>query len=202
MSGGQPNEGRWLWRAVRGLRPDRNPLRRGTDRLETWLLAGLFAAAVAAAPFAAHAASQHAYLRAVHARQQQLATRYQVRAVLTMAAGAADGYSLAGSVPAQARWVSVGGVPRSGEIPARPGSLPGDAVALWTDRNGYLVSPPLDQSAVAGAGDAAAAGTVAVVAVGYLAVAGATRRLLNRRRMTAWEADWLTTARTWNRQRW
>src|ERR1700753_1798194 len=37
--------GPWLGRQVRGLRPDRNPLRRGTDRLETCLLAGLLAAA-------------------------------------------------------------------------------------------------------------------------------------------------------------
>jgi hypothetical protein len=202
MSGGLPNEGRWLWRAVRGLRPDRNPLRRGTDRLEAGLLAGLFAAAGAAAPFAAHAVSQAAYLSAEHARQHQLATRYQVRAEVTAAADAAAGYSLAGYVPAEASWTSVGGVRRSGAIPARPGSEPGEIVPLWTSRSGYLVSPPLDLSAVAGTADAAAAGTVVAVAVGCLAAGGVTRQLLNRRRMTAWEADWVATARTWNRQRW
>jgi hypothetical protein len=40
----------WLWRQVRGLRPDRNPLRRGTDRAETYLLAALFTAAVVGTP--------------------------------------------------------------------------------------------------------------------------------------------------------
>ena len=28
------------------------------------------------------------------------------------------------------------------------------------------------------------------------------RQLLNRRRMAAWEADWIVTAPAWNRQRW
>jgi hypothetical protein len=45
-------QGRWLCRVVRGARPDQNPLRRGTDRLEAYLLAGLFATAAAAAPLA------------------------------------------------------------------------------------------------------------------------------------------------------
>jgi hypothetical protein len=203
MSGGQlGNAGRGLGRTVRGLRPDRNPLRRRSDRLEAWLLGGLFAAAAAATPFAAGAASRAAYQSALQARQHQLATRYQVRAVLSQDAGAADGYSLADHVLVQASWTSVGGVRRSGEIPARPGSLPSDVVPLWTDRNGYLVSPPLDRSAVAGSADAAAAGTVAAATAGWLAAAAVSRRLLNRRRLTAWEADWLVTAPTWNRQRW
>jgi hypothetical protein len=28
------------------------------------------------------------------------------------------------------------------------------------------------------------------------------RRVFNRRRMAAWDADWVVTARVWNRQRW
>ena len=48
-------------RVLRGLWPDRNPLRRTTDRVETCLLAGLFVAAAAGAPFAAQAASHAEY---------------------------------------------------------------------------------------------------------------------------------------------
>jgi hypothetical protein len=192
------------------MRPDRNPLRRGTDRLETCLLAGLLAAAAAGAPAAAHAASQAAYLGALQSRHQQLADRYQVEAVLTGSAGPASGYlaaagtnptNAAAVVPAAASWTSVEGVARSGAIAARTGSPSGTAVPVWTDRNGYLVSPPLAMEGVTGAGDAAAAGAVTGVAAAWLTAAAATRLLLNRRRMAAWEADWSVTAPAWNRQR-
>ena len=67
---------------MRGAWPDRNPLRRRTDRLETCLLAGLFVAAAAGAPFAAQAAGHASYADAAHARQAQLAARHEVTAVL------------------------------------------------------------------------------------------------------------------------
>ena len=198
--------GHWLGRTVRSMRPDRNPLRRGTDRLETCLLAGLLAAAAAAAPWAAHTASQAAYLGALQSRQQQLAGRYQVEAVLTRNVSPVSEYSAAAgittvTVPAQASWTSAEGVSRSGAIPAPAGSLSGTAVAVWTDQNGYLVSPPLALAAVATAGDAAAAGAVTGIVAAWAAATGATRLLLNRRRMAAWEDDWSVTAPAWNRQR-
>jgi hypothetical protein len=192
----------WLRRTVRGRRLDRNPLRRGTDRLETCLLAGLFVAVAAATPFAAQAAARASYASGLHARQEQLATRHEVRAVLTRGAVAAGGYLLATEVPASATWMSVGGTRRSGEVPAEAGSRAGTAVVVWTDGSGYLVSPPLEVAQVAGGADAALVGAVAGAAVAYLAVAAAIRHLLNRRRMAAWDADWLATARVWNRPSW
>ncbi|HVT69805.1 MAG TPA: hypothetical protein VHF26_18785 [Trebonia sp.] len=193
-------QGRWLYRTVRGLRPDRNPLRRTTDRLETCLLAGLLVAAAAGAPFAAQAASHAAYLSALHTQQEQRATTHRVQAVLTQAATGVDGYSAA--VPAQASWTSPTGVRRSGEVPAEPGSAAGTTVTVWTDGNGDLAGPPLTTSEVAGQADAAMAGAIAGVVAVFAASAGITRQVLYRRRMAAWEADWLATAPTWNRQRW
>jgi hypothetical protein len=192
----------WLGRAVRGLRLDRNPLRRGTDRLETCLLAGALVAAAAVTPFAAQAAARASYASGLHVRQEQLATRHEVRAVLTRGAVAPGGYMLAAEVPAPATWMSVGGTHRSGEVPAEAGSRAGTAVVVWTDGSGYLVSPPLELSEVAGGADTALVGAVAGAAVAYLAVAAAIRYLLNRRRMAAWDADWLATARAWNRPSW
>lgn len=193
-------QGRWLNRTVRGLRPDRNPLRRGTDRFETCLLAGLFVAAAAGAPFAAEVTSHAAYLSALHAQQEQRATTHQVQAVLTEAATGVDGYNAA--VPAEANWTSPAGLPRSGEVPAEPGSPAGTAVTVWTDANGNLAGPPLTDGEVAGQADAAMAGAIAGVIATYAASAGVIRQVLYRRRMAAWEADWLATARTWNRQSW
>jgi len=196
------HQGRWLYRTLRGRRLDRNPLRRGTDRLETCLLAGLFVAAATGAPFAAQAASHASYAGARHAQQEQLATRHQVRAVLTQDAAQLSAYTLSANVPTQATWTSVAGVRRSGEVPAAPGSRKGTVVTVWTNGSGYLDSPPLTTVEIADQADAVTAGAVAGTVIAYAVGAGVIRRLLNRRRMTAWDADWLATARTWNPQSW
>ena len=199
---GLDKQGFWLLRTVRGLRPDRNPLRRGTDRLETFLLAGLFVAAAAGTPFAAHAASHASAVDAQHAQQEQLVARHQVRATLTQNAAPVSVYGLNTYVLTPGTWTSVDGVRRSGTVPAEPGSPKGKAVTVWTYTNGYLASPPLTAAEVAGQADAAMAGTIAGVGIVCAAGAGAIRQVLNRRRMAAWDADWLATARTWNRQKW
>jgi len=195
-------QGCWLLRAIRGARPDRNPLRRGTDRLETCLLVGLFVAMAIVTPFAAQLAGHASYGAALQTRQEQLANRHQVQAVLTKDAGPVSGYSLSAFVLTPATWTSVTGVRRSDEVPAEPGSREGTSISVWTDRNGYLASPPLDVSEAAGQADAATVGVIVASGVVYLTGAAAIKQLLNRRRMAAWDADWVATAPTWNRQSW
>jgi hypothetical protein len=199
---GLDKQGFWLFRTVRGLRPDRNPLRRGTDRLETFLLAGLFVAAAVGAPFAAQAASHASRVDAQHAQQEQLATRHQVRATLAQNAAPVSAYGMNTYVLTQATWTSVDGVRRSGAVPAVPGSPKGRAVTVWTYTDGYLASPPLTAAEIAGQADAAMAGAIAGVGIVCAAGAGAIRQVANRRRMAAWDADWLATAQMWNRQKW
>ena len=200
--GARVRQGRWYMRGLRGLWPGRNPLRRGSDRVETCLLAGLFVVAAAGAPFAAQAASQAAHDTALRAEQAQLASRHQVRAVLTQPTGTTvNAYSLTGEVPALATWTSAG-VRHTGQIFALPGSPKGTAVTVWIDAAGNLTSPPLLPSQVTGQSEMAAIGAVTGVAVLYLCAAAVIRRVLNRRRMAAWAADWEVTARAWNRQRW
>lgn len=194
--------GSWPLRVIRGARLDRNPLRRGVDRLETCLLVGLFVLLAAGAPFAAQAAGHTSYLRGWHTRQEQLLARHQVQAVLTRDAGPLSGYSLSAYVLAPATWDSPGGGRRSGEVPAEPGSRAGTPVTVWTDGNGYLDSPPLAVSEIASQADAATTGVIVGSGVVYIVGAAVIRLLLNRRRMTAWDADWRVTAPTWNRQSW
>jgi hypothetical protein len=188
----------WLCRAIRGLWPDRNPLRRRTDRLEVYLLGGLLAAAVAGTPFAVRVATHDAYLSALHTRQEQLATVHQVAAVLTAPASAPNGYSVGSSVLAQASWTSANDVHHAGLVPVVPGSPRGTSVTVWTDPSGNLASPPLTVAEVNGQADAARAAAIIVIVVAYGTGAAATRQLLNRRRMAAWDEDWLVTARSWN----
>ena len=202
LRGSPGYQGSWPLRTIRGGRLDRNPLRRGIDRLETCLLVGLFVVLAAVTPFTAGLAAHASYLSALHTRQEQLATRHPVQAMLTGEAGTDDGYSLNSYVLTQATWTSSNGVRHIGEVPASPGSPKGTAITVWTSASGELESPPLAIAEVVSQADASATAAVVGAGVFYIAAAAAIRLLLNRRRMAAWDADWVTTAQAWNRQSW
>jgi hypothetical protein len=76
-------------RAVRGLWPDRNPLRRTIDRVEAVVAGGLVAAFMAGAPLAAVAAGHAAYSIGSRTAHAQQAAWRQVSAVLLATAPAA-----------------------------------------------------------------------------------------------------------------
>jgi hypothetical protein len=193
---------RYFYRLIRGWRPDGNPLRRTSERLETYLLAVLFAASAAVAPFAARAASHWAYAGALQAEHAMEATSHQVTAELLMPAGMStimDSYGT--QVPTQARWTSVNGMVRYGQIPAPAGRPKGTTLTVWTDASGALTSPPSQPGQASGlAGETAA---VVVAGIGVLDLGGAAiiRQVLDRRRMAAWDADWAVTEPRWNHQR-
>jgi hypothetical protein len=196
-------QSRWLGRLIRGLRPDRNPLRRTSDRVESYLLAGLLVAALAGAPFAVRAASHAAYAGALRAEQAQLAALHQVRAVITGPAGNDNsGYTLSTEEAVRAAWTTPAGERRTADILVLAGTPKGTAVTIWTDAQGNLSNPPLQPSQVAGQSDVAALGAIIAVVALYLCATGIVRSVMYRRRMAAWAADWAVTAPTWNRQRW
>ncbi len=191
--------GRWWLRQFRGVRPDRNPLRRRIDRTETYLLTGLFAAAAAAAPGTAIAVGHVVYDAARNAQQEQLGTRHQVPATLTQAAPATvSGYEVSATVLTPASWTSVTGVHRSGDVLAQTGSPKGTVVPVWASADGSLVSPPLTDAQVSTEADVATIGAIAGVVVLFIGAAGTAHYVMYRRRLAAWEADWLVTSRTWN----
>jgi hypothetical protein len=195
--------GGWLPRQVRGLRPDGNPLRRRIDRVETCLLGGLLVASAVSTPFAAHIASHAAYENALRTQREQQVTRHQVEAVLTgTAGGPVSGYALNALVPAMATWKSGSGAAKSGLVLAAAGSPKGTPVAVWTDQQGDLTAPPLGAAQIASQADAATIGAVAGVVVMSIGAGGILRFVLYRRRLAAWEKDWLVTARAWNHQSW
>jgi hypothetical protein len=193
----------WLSRQVRGIRPDRNPLRRRTDRVETFLLAALFTASAASAPFLVDLASHAAARGAQHTRQEQLLTHHKMQAYLTQPAGSGLGGGPPGAnVPAYASWTTPAGQHRTGVVPAQVGSLKGAAVTVYTDSAGNLTTPPLSVAEVANEADAAAVGAAVGIVVVTVAGAAGIRQVLFRRRMADWAADWAVTARTWNPQSW
>ncbi len=185
-----------LGRFVRGLRFDRNPLRRTTDRVETAVLALLVAVFLIGTPFAALATG--AWLQGM-GRQAQLAeeaSRHQVTAVvLTVTAPPAGHMNLPWQ--ARARWKAPDGREVTREVPVPSGTVAGGKLQLWTDRTGDFTTAPLLDSQVAG--QAVFGEALGVIAsAGVLSLTGALAlRLLSKRRMAAWDADWHATGPRW-----
>lgn len=181
-------------RLVRGLWPDRNPLRRHVDRAEAGIMALLLAGLLAGAPGAALAAGSWVYGLGVRAEQSQQAGRHQVQATLLEAAPAVPGLR----VLVQARWTAPDGTPRSGQVTVPAAGMPaGSTVPVWTDASGRLQASPLRHSTVVTV--AVLVGTWAAT-IACLLLAGTwrlARKVLQRRKMAAWEADWRATAPRW-----
>lgn len=132
-------------RMVRGLWPDRNPLRRTVDRVEGVILGALAVAFLAGAPLAAVAAGHIAYgigSRTVHA---QRAAWHQVPAVV-LTTIPPSGYIYQATV--WASWTAPAGGPRAGLVAAPPHARPGGSVLVWVDATGQLTGPPLQPSQV------------------------------------------------------
>jgi hypothetical protein len=185
----------WLSRLMRGLRPDRNPLRRATDWAEAALVAGLLAVFLAGTPVVAITAGR---LAAAAGMRSEQAARYRVRAVLLQ--NVPDPYySPYGvvAIPALARWTAPDGSSRTGLVNANSGGRAGTTVIIWTSESGRPLGPPLrdgqlsTQVALAAMAAPIALGLVLLIA-GMLAIGA-----LNRRRLAAWESDWRVTAPKW-----
>jgi hypothetical protein len=189
-----------MWR---GARPDRNPLRRGSDRVETFIVGSLLVAAVAGAPVAAMAGNHWAYDSARQVATAERQTSYEVKAqLLAVPPTSPGGYSVSSLVAARARWTAHSGTARTGEIPVPADSVVGEAIPIWTDTAGNLTSAPLTRAEVA---DQGTFGTIVAIVLTLLTAfvaAGITRFVMNRRRMAAWAADWAVTGPKWISQRW
>ena len=187
-------------RAVRGLWPDRNPLRRTLDRVEAAILAGLAVAFLAGAPAAAVTAAHVAAATGARTAQAQRSW-HQAPAVL-LADVPGSGYGRSGPV-ARARWAAPGGGARTGTVSAPPGARAGSTVPVWVDASGQLTkAPPLRLAQVND--QAVLAAAAAFVGLGYLlaCVGLLACGVLARRRLAAWDAGWRATEPRWTRRRW
>ena len=194
----------WLPRAARRLGFDRNPLRRGTGRVEAILRLILVILLVAAVPAAAVAAGRQADHLARHRAQAQRSANHLVAAVLLRnapATGSPDPYtSLQGSW-VQARWQLPGQPPRTGEVFAMAGAPKGSAVRIWTDPVGAITDPPLGHQEIVGDVCVAVMATCLVWWLMLLAAWTLGRHVLDRRRLSAWEAGWRASGPLWSGRR-
>ncbi len=196
--------GGWLGRAARRLGFDRNPLCRGTDRGEAILRLVLVTVLVAAVPAAAVAVGRQADHMARHWAQAQRSADHLVAAVLLRnapAAGSPDPYaSFQGSwVPA--RWQLPGQPPRTGEVFAMAGAPKSSIVRIWTDPAGAVTDPPLGRQQIVNDVCVAVVATCLGSWLILLAAWTLGRHVLDRRRLSAWEAEWRASGPLWNGRR-
>jgi len=184
---------------VRGLWPDRNPLRRTLDRAEGVILGGLAVAFLAGAPLAAVSAGHAAYSYYARTAHAQQAAWRQVPAVL-LATAPTFGY--AASEPlVRARWMAPNGTRRTGMVPAPPGEQAGGTVRVWVDATGQQTGPPVQPAQVRAQAVVAAVLAPLVLGMIVLCAGQLANYLLGRRRLAAWEAEWRATEPQWTRHR-
>jgi hypothetical protein len=74
-------------------------------------------------------------------------------------------------------------------------------VTIWTDQIGQLTGPPMLHSQVTGRMYLSEALAVAALAAVLVTVGAAARWALDRRRLAAWDAEWLSAGPRWSPRR-
>ncbi|MGW1952926.1 Rv1733c family protein [Streptomyces sp. NPDC001920] len=164
-----------------------NPLRRTSDRFESWFRRFLMLALVLGVPVAALSAGLTAYESSMRTVRAQSAEREEVAARLV---STAKGVTTDGKQRAQVRWTDGDGTVRTGTTLVTAHTPQGATVRVWTDRDGGLTGPPM--SGISATTNGWFVGGVAAIGVGagfYAARAG-MRRSLDRRRYAQWDAEW------------
>jgi hypothetical protein len=195
---------RSLARLARWLGFDRNPLRRGTDRVEAALRLVMIILVVLAVPAAAAAAGRWADHYSLHRAQLQRTVDHQVTAVLLQDApgtGTLDPYTSVRTTWVPARWQPPGQPSRAGEVLAPIGAHKESTVRTWIDPSGAVTDPPMNHRVVVGNVWLAVMMTCLVSWVLLLAAGMLARRALDRRRLRAWEAEWRASGPLWSRHR-
>jgi hypothetical protein len=193
--------GRHLARLVRWLGFDRNPLRRGTDRIEAALRLVMMIMVVAAVPAAAVFAGQRADHAALNRAHAQRAANHLVNAVLLKqapATGTPDPYTSVQTAWVLARWQPPGLPSRTGQVLAIAGARKGSTVRTWIDPSGAVTSPPLDHRDIVGDVFIAVIATCFASWLLLMVASAGARRALDRRRLSAWDAEWRASGPLWS----
>ena len=196
--------GRCVARTARWLGFDRNPLRRRTDRIEAALRLVLVVLLVAAVPAAAVLAGQRADHLSLNRAYAQRAADHLVAAVLleqAPATGSPDPYTSVQTAWVPARWQPPGLAARTGEVLAVAGARKGSTVRIWIDSSGAITDPPLDHRDIAGDVCVAVVATCLGSWLVLLASGALARRALDRRRLSAWDAEWRANGPHWSGHR-
>jgi hypothetical protein len=194
---------RWVAAFAGRMGIDANPLRRGCDRAEAWVRLGLVLAFLIASPLAAIGLGHLTNEASVRAAQIEAANEQQVIAVLLHRASRNSNdplYSASNLAWTQARWTAPNGRPHTGQVPALEGTRAGSSVRIWVNDTGQLTYPPIGQGQIASRVIAVVALTPAILAVILLGVGWVIRRLVDRRRLASWAAEWSAVEPQWTKR--
>lgn len=198
---GEPRLPRAPW--LRERWPDRNPLRRTSDRVEAAIVAATLVLFLAGAPLLALFAWHWAEATALRVQHRQQTTWHRVSAVLLADARPAAGIGFGGVAGSEvrARWTAPDGTPRTGDVPAPATAQAGRTIRIWVDGAGAQTGPPLRTEQATG--QAVLASVLAPFALGIvlLSTTSLTVYFLDRRRLAAWAAEWRATGPRWNSHR-
>lgn len=184
--------GLWRWR--------RNPLCRGTDRVEGWLTLGAVLLITLATPTAALCGGRAAHQALLETVRDQHRQRQQVWATVAETAPPADSDPEHGSgYRVAATWTAADGRTHSGTVTTDRAAEPGDRLRVWTDARGELTSRPMDAATAATHAVLAGIGTAGVAAGLVEAVRRLAVRRLMSRRYARWEEEWARVGPDWGR---
>jgi hypothetical protein len=191
-----------LWmRLTRGLGRDGNELRRRSDHVEALLRPAAFALFLLFIPVIAVLstgwvrAGNASAVRAEHGEQR-------VPGVLLESVPGpmqADHGANTWLVQTRARW-TWHGQPRVGDVPAEAGSAAGSRVIVYVNAAGRVQTPPMTTAQVTGHVVEISLGVMAVLALMLAALSGLVRRVLDKRRIAAWERAWQEFGPIWSRR--
>jgi hypothetical protein len=77
----------------------------------------------------------------------------------------------------------------------------GRSTRIWVDHTGRLTGPPLSRDQMTGRAQLAAWMAVGGLAAVLATVGWLVRRLLDRRRLSGWDAEWLANGPRWSPRR-
>ncbi|MFC4003258.1 hypothetical protein ACFS2C_15785 [Prauserella oleivorans] len=188
-----PESATYLARLWRRIRVGRNPMARRADRVEGWLLAFALIAPLLALPVAVSAGSD-GYARAVETVRQETHSRHQVTATLLADAepsvGSSYGAVLERTARVRAEWPAPDGSVRTGMITTEPGYSTGSTVRIWLNESGGQTVEPRTAGWARWEGIAIAAMSWFAVVLPCAAGYGLARRVLDTRRLRAWDREW------------
>jgi len=184
---------------TRRLQRDGNPLLRRSDLIDGWLLHAVIAAFLIIGPLLAVAIGLRVHADNAAARRAEQSW-HSVTGVLTRAVPGpemSDNGANTWVTWTPARWTAAGQT-RTGEVPAAAGTWAGSTIRIWLDRAGDVRMPPLTAAQASHRVLNAALTALAGLAVLLAIMALLARRILDRRRLAGWEADWLSVGPQWS----